>query len=660
MSQTTNIYQFGPFEVDVAERLLWRNGQPVALTARAFDTLLLLVRHPGHLVEKSELLHEVWNDAFVEDGNIAVTVFMLRKALGENGGTPQYIQTVSKRGYRFIAKVHIVPTENGCSRGVGAVDRPEIQNAELLPGIALAKSATVMQSKRRPALWIAGGVVSLIVCVSAAMVFARLSTTRAARPGIRSIAVLPFRVSPPDPRTSGLAIADAIITDLGANTHIDVRPTSAIQQYTSAATDPVIVGRTQKVDAVLIGTVVPIADGLLMDVRLVRVADASLIWAERFEQTTQQRSLFVDEMAERVVSALETRLDLRTGIVAGPRQQQNAKAYQLYVQGRYFWNKRTEEGLRRSIEYFQQATLEDQQYAAAYAGLADSYALLASYGVEPAEQAYPNAKAAASKALKLDPSLAEAYTSLGMISFYYEWNWLQAERQFQRSIALNPTYPLAHTWYALDLAAMGRCPEAIAQIQRAHDLDPLSLSINTEVGRVFYWCRQGDRAVDALRKAIDLDPYFARAHTRLGMAYAAQQDFRGAIREFEQARTLSGRDPYLDGLLAYALASSGQTRLARTALSDLIRRSHGQFVPAFSVALVCIGLGDRDLALDWLAKAYQDRSTYMVYAKSDPLLDPIRRDPRFSALLNRLRLNDPHGSVIQDPQALSVGPTPRN
>ncbi|MGD1079644.1 MAG: winged helix-turn-helix domain-containing protein [Candidatus Sulfotelmatobacter sp.] len=640
-----HIYEFRSFRVDAEDRQVWRDGLPISVSGKTFDVLLLLLRHSGHLVEKSVLLQEVWKDTCVEDGNVAVTISMLRKALDDDSRGNHYIQTVAKRGYRFIAPVRTISDEeaepDSGAAGAGST-------SPLKPS---AESTLPSRLRRFQGLW-AGASLVLLLAAFTSIFLVRIPGTRARE--IHSVAVLPFRLVPADSRSSiGLAIADAVIIDLGANGDIDVRPTSAVQQYANSDTDPVAVGRAQKVDGVLTGTVERLADRLRVNVQFVSVADSSLLWTQRFEGAVSSQSPVDDEIAQQVAGALAKRLGLGSRMVQ--RRQQNLAAYQLYMQGRFFWNKRTEDGLRRSIEYFQQATLADPQYAAAYAGLADSYTLLSSYGVESAQQAYPNAKAAAYKALQLDPSLGEAYTSLGMVSFYYEWNWQQAERQFQRSIALNPNYPLAHTWYALELAAVGRCSDAMHQVQRAYDLDPLSLSVNTEVGRVFYWCRRYDRSAEALHKAIDLDPYFARAHTRLGMVYAAQGDFRAAIREFEQARQLSGPEPYLDALVAYAQASSGQRLLGRKALNDLIRRSHNQFVPAFSIALVCMGLGERDVALDWLAKAYQDRSTYMVYAKTDPLLDVLRTDRRFSDLLIRMGLNDQTSAPVDSQRAQTQG-----
>jgi len=453
------VYKFGDFSLHPLDRQLVRHGRPVPLTAKAFDTLHLLVAHARHLCSKSQILEAVWPGMFVEEGNLAVTVHMLRRALGDDAKGRRYIETVAKSGYRFIAEVD------------EQVDREE----------------------------------------------------------------------------AGIAV-------LGA-------PTSKPSSFS---------------------------------------------------------------------------------VSSSPRSFRNAPsssgAYQLYLQGRYFWNKRTELGLRRSIVDYRQATAQDPHCAVAYVGLADSYALFGSYGLEPTHDAYPIARSAALKALQLDSSLAEAYTSLGMISFHYEWDWMQAEREFRRSIELDPGYAMAHTWYAIRLAALGRGNEAIEQVQQAWNLDPVSLIINTEVGRVFYLTRNFDQAIAAFRRVIDLDPQFARAHTRLGMTFAAQRRFGDAIDEFSRAQRMTGPDPYLDGLLGYTYGVSGESGTARRLLKNLRERSQNGFVPSFSMALVCVGLGELDEAITLLSQSCQDRSTYMVYAKSDPLLDPVRSDPRFIELLREVGL----------------------
>jgi DNA-binding winged helix-turn-helix (wHTH) protein/tetratricopeptide (TPR) repeat protein len=571
-NRVRQLYDFGPYRIDPAERLLLRDGHPVHVTAKAFDTLLVLVRERGHLIEKAELMKAIWGESFVEEGNLTVLISVLRKALGDDGGKHKYIETVAKRGYRFVG------------------DLREVVESEV------------------------------------------------AR--IHSLVVLPFHSHTSDVALEHLRVglADAIITRLGRAGQIIVRPTSAVLQYADKPVDPLRIGREQQADAIVTGHIEALSDRVRVTVQLVRVSDGILLWADSFEEDLQKVFVLEDLVTERVAESMSLRPPEggKTGLAR--RTTEDSKAYRLYLEGRYFWNKRTEEGLRRSIDHFQQATARDPHYALAFAGLADSYVLLASFGVESALQAGPIARAAAMKALEIDNSLAEAHVSLGMVYFYYEWDWLQAEEEFQRAIAITPNYILARNWYALNLAAMGRLGEALVQVQCAEEIDPLSLGVHIEVGRIYYWSRMYDRAIDAYRKVVDLDPQYARAHTRLGMTYAASGNFSEAIREFEVAQELSGADPYLDGLLGYVQARSGNVGDARTILENLKRRADHQYVPAFSMALACVGLGEHDQALEWLEKSYEDRSTYMVYAKTDPLLDPVRSDPRFAVLLHRMRL----------------------
>jgi DNA-binding winged helix-turn-helix (wHTH) protein len=576
--QGRHLYEFDRFQVDPEEHLLLREGRPVHLTTKAFETLLVLIRSSGHLIKKSELLSAVWAHSFVEEGNLAVAISMLRKALGDDGNEHKYIQTVTRRGYRFVVDVH------------------EVVEPEPEPTAPFAP--------------------------------------------IRSLAVLPFRSMNSDAAHEylRLGLTDAIITKLASTGQIIVRPTSAMLKYVDPPADPLAVGREQRVDAILAGHIEAFPDRVRVTVKLVSVGDGSLLYSDTFEEGSQQIFALEDKVAKGIAQSISIRLTEGGDTRLARRDTVNSKAYQLYLEGRYFWNKRTEEGLRRSIEYFQQATTEDAQYALAYAGLADSYVLLDSFGVEPASHAYPVAKAAALKALQFDNSLAEAHASLGMIYFYYEWRWAEAEQEFQRAIALNPNYVLAHSWYALNLGAMGRYEEAFGQVRLAQQLDPLSLEINTVVGRIFYFSRQYDRSINAYRKAIDLDPHYARAHTRLGITYAAMGAFGDAIHEFEESQRLSGPDPNLDGLLGYAQALSGNTGKARKLLKELTQRPRRDYVPAFSIALIWIGFGKRDEALECLAKSYQDRSTDMVYSKTEPLLDPVRSDPRFAALLQQMGL----------------------
>ena len=613
-NQSRHLYEFGSFRVNPAERLLLREGQPVPLKAKVFDVLLVLIRRSGHLVEKSEIMTAIWPDSFVEESNLTVSVSLLRKALGDDGDEHKYIQTVSGRGYRFLGEV----------RELG---KPKDE-------------LSAPPHRRSPRLSVFYSVCLILAILMVAVVIARFRKPSGVQAEIHSLAVLPFQVLGSDDAHGylSLGMADAIITRLGSTGQIAVRPTSAVGQYANSQSDPVAIGRQQKVDAILTGHLEALSDRTRVTAQLVRVADGALLWAGTFEKSPDQMFALEDEMAERIVHLMPLRLSLGAKARLARPSTENSKAYQLYLEGRYFWDKRTKEALHRSIEDFQQATTQDGQFALAYAGLADSYVQMAASGVEPSRRAFEGAKTAALRSLQLDNSLAEAHASLGMIYFYYEWNWHEAERQFQTAIALNPNYAVAYDRYALFLAAMARQEESFVQVRHAQELDPLSLDINTGVGRVFYLSRHYDRSIDAYRKVIDLDPYWARAYTRLGTTYAAEGAFADAIREFGESERLAGGDPYLDGLLGYAQARSGNTLKAHELLEQLTRRSRRENVPAYSMALVYVGLGERDKALEWLDNAFQDRSTYLVYAKIDPLLDPVRSDPRFAALLHRMGL----------------------
>ena len=619
-------YQFGRFKLDPADRLLLHDGQPLSLTSKAFDTLLLLILRRGHLVQKTEIIDKVWADSFVEEHNLVVTISMLRKVLTNGDPDQKYIETVAKQGYRFIGEVSETPSEH--------------TGIEAPPERARKASLNNWLSVRRRAfyLYFAGalGLAGLAFSILAP----RFGRHVDAASKIQSLAVLPLRMinTGPDDAYLTFGLADAIIAKLSVRGDIVVRPTSAILKYVDSTEPPLAAGREQKVDAVLYGTVETLPEKIRISVQLIRTSDGSTLLTDAFEEATEQTFQVEDRVADKVSRSIFAELPGAPEVVTAQRDTKNSEAHDLFLKGRYYWNARTEEGLKRSIEYFRRATVQDPQYARAYAGLADTYVLLASYGVESPLKAYPPARFAALNALKLDGSLANAHAALGMIDFYYGWNWRESEREFQQAVALNPNYEVSESWYSLLLAATGRLDEALSLAEHAKEIDPLSPETNVVLGRVFYSRRQYEKADEVFRSVIDLNPSFARAHVRLGATYIMQRDFSDSIHEFETARKLSGPDPYLDGLIGCAQALSGNIAAANTIRDGLISRSRTEYVPAYSIALVYIGLRNRDAALNWLEKAYQDRSTYMVYAKTDPLLDPLRSDPRFISLLRRMAL----------------------
>ena len=440
-----------------------------------------------------------------------------------------------------------------------------------------------------------------------------------------------------------LGMTDEMVSRLEGE--LVVRPTSSVLRYMGGkAVDAIAAGREQGVDAVLAGTLESSAGRMQLGLRLYRVSDGAVVWQDSFSGANGLAEI------ERRAGDAATRELQRVGAVsadskvaankpAATKIHADDQAYQLYLRGRYFWNRRTVEGLRKSVEYFRQSIDADPNYAPAYAGLADSYALLASFSVEPGRSANADARSAALSAIQIDPTLAEPHASLGMIYFFTDWNLPAAQKEFEVAIRLNPNYATAHHWYALVLAAMGRPAEALYEIHLAQKLDPLSLIIGTNVGWIEYLAHDYPAAVRDLHRVLELDPNFARARTRLGMVEMATGDNAAAVADLTQALALSGdEDPWVDGLLGDAEARAGNRPAAEHALAELNERSGSQYVPPISRALVLIGLGRRSEALAELAKAADDHSTSMVYARVDPALDAVRSEAGFQELLGRIKL----------------------
>jgi tetratricopeptide (TPR) repeat protein len=438
-------------------------------------------------------------------------------------------------------------------------------------------------------------------------------------------------------------MTDALISRL--SDEIVVRPTSSVLRYSGAGpVDPVAAGREQDVDAVLTGVIDRSGGTTTLKLRLIRVRDGFALW----QSSVQAPSNDLSELAQEADTAAAGEIrsirpsgtsPKKPSAADADRASTNNPAYQLYLLGRYFWNRRTEDGLHKSIDYFRQAINADPNYAPAYAGLADSYALLASFSVEPGQQANADARSAALSAIHLDPTLADPHASLGMIYFFTEWNLPAAEQEYVQAIRLNPNYATAHHWYALDLASMNRPAQAIYEVRLARSLDPLSLIIGTNVGWVEYLGRDYPNALRDLHRVLELDPNFARARTRLGMVEMAMGDNAAAVADLTRALSLSGdEDPWVRGLLGEAEARAGNRAAAERALAELRRSSATRYVPPISRALILLGLGRNAEAMTALEQAADDHSTSMVYARVDPSFDPIRSDPAFKALLARNKL----------------------
>jgi tetratricopeptide (TPR) repeat protein len=366
------------------------------------------------------------------------------------------------------------------------------------------------------------------------------------------------------------------------------------------------------------------------------------MWGDTFDEKYTNIFAVEDTVSEQVARSIRLELTGEEQKRLTRRATENGAAYQAYVKGRFFWNKRTTEGLEKGLAYFQEAVALDPTYTQAYAGIADSYALLGLFTVMAPKIAFPKAKEAATKALEMDPELADAHATLGFVGLYYDWDGLAAENEFRRALRSNPNYAMAHTWYAEDLAAMGRFSEASAEAKLAQESDPVSLTVGAASGLVSYLAGQNDEAIASCKKAIEIDPSYPRLHFRLGNVYRAKGMYQPALAEFIKAVQLAGGgdqygDQYYEAAVGAAYATSGNIGEARKVLDRLIRRSKNRYVPAYGIALIYVGLGERDHVLEWLQRAYDERSTSMAYLKVDPAWNGFRSDPRFATIAQSIR-----------------------
>lgn len=577
------IYEFDYFSLDPVGRNLAYNGQTIKLTAKEFDILLLLVKNHGNLVTKEALLEQIWPNQFIEENNLAVRISTLRKALKIGQSESGYIQTVSGRGYRFAARVRILAAE-------------EIPDS--------LKHDT-------------SGKVS-------------------------SVAVLPFSTlgAHPEEDYLGQGISDALITRLSKIKQLRALPTNTTLRYFRSKLSPEELGRMLRVDLVLSGQIQKTAERIRVTVQLTLVREGKLRWAEKFDEDFTNIFSVEDSISERVVKELAHDLSTNEERSLNIHQTESAQAYQLYLKGRYYWNKRTEEGLRESIEYFQHAAQVDPNYATAYTSLADSYALLSDYGALAPSEAMSRAKAAAMKALAIDSRMAEAYTSLSFVTAFYDWNWSEAEEQIKHAIRLNPNYATARKWYALQLLVQGRFDECMLEIKRAQELEPLSLIINANIGYCLYFSRQYERSIEKYYEVLKQDFNFAVAHLYLGLAFRQKSMYEQAIEELEEALNLSGNAPDIISALGHTYALSGDPDKARKLIKQLKELSESRYISSFNIAIIHLGLGEIDEAFDWLERAYLQRADMLPYIKVDPVFEPFAEDARFLDLIRRIGLVD--------------------
>ncbi len=641
---TPALLRFGIYELDLKNGELRKAGQRLKLQPQPFKVLTILAVRAGETVTREEIQHQVWGEELFVDfeRGLNVCIQQIRGALNDDADAPRYIETLPKRGYRFLATVE-------------KLENP-VQTAH--PPVASQQIAAVPSTHPKvKRLRLAVALVLVVLLISALLYFAKMSNRfpfRTAARSIRSVAVLPFDNFSGDPEQQYFAdgMTEALIAELGQIRDLRVPSRTSVMLYKRAKKPLRQIAQELTVDALLEGSVTRSGDRVEITVQLLDGLRDQHLWGGTYARDFRDVLALQHELARAITAELK--------ISFSPQEQQhlkssapvNADAYAAYLHGRYYWYKRTIEGFQKSIQYYEQAVAADPNYAPAYAGLADAYALLGSSpndGLPPYE-AMPKAKAAAQKALQLDDGLAEAHASLAHINMVYDWNWTSAEKEFKQAIELNPNYAGAHEWYAEFLAARGRESEALSEMKRARDADPLLVLMHAAVAEALYYSRRYDEVISQCQQTLELDPDYPLAHFHLGRAYMGKNMYPEAIAEYQKAQASLGETPAILMAIGYANAKAGDRAAARKALEELRAQSKRRYVPALYFAAIYTGLGDSDAGLLWLEKAYREHSDYLIYLNVDPMADPLRSDSRFQAILrnigngNRSELTerDPH------------------
>ena len=583
-----------------------RNGTTNRVEPKAMQVLTCLAAQPGEVVSKEDLIETVWAETHVTDDVLTGCISALRKAFEDNPRTPAFIQTIPKSGYRLIAPVSALNNGNG------------------QPAVAGTKAS------KKPA-WLVGAALAVL---AASLGFWFLRPVRA----IDSVAILPFTNSGADPNTEYLSdgITESIIDSISQLPNLRVMAWTTVARYKSQTKDPLAIGGELGVKSVLTGKIVQSGNQLQIQTELVDLATGSRLWGEQYTRQLSDVIPLQKEISLRISEKLRLKLSgadeqkLKRNTTADP------EAYTLYLKGRYFWNKRSEEGMRKAIAYFQQAIDRDPGYALAYAGLADAYNLGDDWGSTPPSESFPRAKAAALRALDLDDSLAEAHTSLAFVKANYDWDFPGAEKEFQRAIALNPNYATAHQWYAMYLVPMRRFAEAEREIRVAQDLDPLSLIISLGVGEIFEWERNYDAAFRQYQKTLELDPSFIGTYGHLSTIYEHKGMYREAVEAAKKVAVLKGNNDEVPEM-ERVFRKNGYPALNQMNLRrDFEAQAQGKYVRSSEIAENYLRTENKPQALHWLEKAFEERDSSLVFLPIDAEFDPLRTDPQFQELLKKI------------------------
>src|ERR1700735_115908 len=650
MAKPSQIYRFADFEADVRARQLRKHGTKLKLQGQPFEMLLMLLESPGEVITREQMQQKLWPvDTFVDfEHSLNTSIKKLRQALNDSATEPRYIETLPRVGYRFIAPVTVTEESAG---ELPSLPLQAPSPVDGIPGTTAAES-----SPRHSITGFLGLAFAAVAIVGVALAF-NVGKTRdrllgmfhpsrngagivsSAKKSRRSVAVLPLQNLSADPSQTYFVdgMTDELTTDLAQFGDLRVISRTSAMHYRDGNKTAPEIGKELGVDALVEGSVERVGDRVRIRAQLIDCATDRHLWAQSYDRDMKDVLSMQTEAAREIADQIR-------GSVGNPQNFHSTSpapvdpdAYEAYLKGRYFWNKRTPDGLNKSIEYFEKAIAKDPTFAAAYAGLADSYSILGS-DVLPADVANSKARAAASKAIELDPSIAEGHAALALVEFYYDWKWTQSEAEFRRAIELNPNYAPAHQWYSYFLTAMLRFPEAVEQAEVAQQIDPLSLSINTTVATRYHHAGRLEDAVQLNRRTLEMDPSFVPAHFSLGAVYENQGAWQQAIDEYKKVIELRPGDPAALAALGYVYARSGQKDEAHKILSELTETSKKQYIASFEIATIYAGLDDVDNAMLWLEKSFRQHESQMPFIQSDVRFNSLHADTRYENLIHRLGL----------------------
>jgi len=624
-------YRFDKFELFPAESELRTEDSRLRLQEKPLQLLVALVEKPQQLVTRAELRERLWDSGtFVDyEQGINVAIRKLRDALGDSAENPKFIETIAKKGYRF--RLTVLASDPEKLAGVVAGDAPPRQ-AEIARAVPGQPFGAARSARSR---WNLAVLALVVLSVFGAWLYgARLRARGATK--IHALAVLPLRDVSPDPGQEYFAdgITEEVIANLAQSLPLRVISRTSVMRYKQPNEPIRQIARELGVEAIVEGAVARSGNRVTVTIQLIDATEDRHLWAQTYDRNVGDLLSLEAELSHQIAKQVGATLDAKQGVREARSRAVDPQVHELYLKGRYFWNKRTDDGVRKAVEYFQQAVDLDPNYPQGYIGLADCY--LFGQQLRSLEDLAPRAEEMATKALELDETAGEAHATLGLLAQNGKLDWAKAEREFKRAIELNPNYATAHHWYGEHLALRGKFDDALREMKLASDLDPLSLVIIKDTGEVYYLARQYDQALEYFRKVVEMDPGFVLAHRSIGMVYLQKRDFFAGIAEFQKAKQLEDAPDSISEL-GYAYAVSGRREEAEGALQDLRKASKQRFISPDRFAAIYAGLGDKDKAFQWLEKTYREGGL-LTGLKVDPRWDNLRTDARFGDLLKRVGL----------------------